>query len=322
MRTSRLMSGILTLGFLVLWTGAEASGQHGKTPAKRPKPAPVVKGTTDPQPLRLAAYSPQDKPKTGSPKEEPVKETTTVRTEERTVGQNGEYKEVSDFFNVREANSNVSQGEWEFEAPFAWETASDGGDDDTSAALSLKYGITNDLFAELEVMPMNFGDGDEQGNGDLSLVLFNQWVHESDGVPAFATWAEMRMPSGEGSSGVDGELHFNLTKTMATNFRGHLEGFIETANGGRGDEDENRRHFQWGIGPGIDYQCSENTIGVINYVNRSGEEYGNSNQNIVQVGLARKIAENQWLKAAADIGVDGRDETPNFGVKLQWSIEW
>jgi hypothetical protein len=142
-------------------------------------------------------------------------------------------------------------------------------------------------------------------------------------MPAFATWAEMRMPSGHDSSGVDGELHFNLTKTLATNFRGHLEGYIMTANGARGgDDEENRRHFQWGVGPGFDYQFNDDTIGILNYVNRVSEEYGGHNQNILELGLAHEIAEGQHLKAAIDIGLDGRDETPNFGAKLQWSIDW
>jgi len=154
------------------------------------------------------------------------------------------------------------------------------------------------------------------------LIVFYQFLHEDETWPAFASWAEMRIPTGEGSSGVDGELHFNLTKTLVENFRGHLEGFIETANGGRGDEGDGRRPFQWGIGVGFDYQFTEQTIGTINYLNRSSEEEGHSNLNILELGMVHELAENQHLKAAIDIGLDDNEETPNFGAKLQYSIEW
>ena len=232
-----------------------------------------------------------------------------------------DYREISDFFNVREANANVEQGEWELEFESQWKTGPEG-DDDFSLSTNLKYGITDDLWVELELLPINLGDGGDQGAGDLALIVFYQFLHEDETWPAFASWAEMRIPTGEGSSGVDGELHFNLTKTLVENFRGHLEGFIETANGGRGDEGDGRRPFQWGIGVGFDYQFTEQTIGTINYLNRSSEEEGHSNLNILELGMVHELAENQHLKAAIDIGLDDNEETPNFGAKLQYSIEW
>lgn len=232
------------------------------------------------------------------------------------------YREISDFFNIREAYSNVTAGEWEFEVSFAWETKS-GGSDSYGPVLSLKYGITDTFHAEIEVEQIKLGDGGDQGNGELALIVFKEWWKEAEILPAFATWGEMRIPSGEGSSGVDGELHFNLTKTLLPNFRGHLEGFLETANGARGGEDEaERRDFQWGVGPGFDYSFSDDTIAAVNYLLRSSEENGYGNQNVVQFGLAQRIAENQHLKFAVDVGVDGRESTRNVGAKILWSIEW
>ena len=232
------------------------------------------------------------------------------------------YLEISDFFNIREANANVSKGEWEVEFEAEWTTGAGEGDDDFAIWPNVKYGITDTLFIELEVLPLNLGDGGDQGNGDLALIVFNQFLKEGAYIPAFAAWAEMRIPTGQGSSGVDGELHFNVTKTLFPKFRAHLEGFIETANGGRGDEDENRRPFQWGAGPGFDYQFDEKTIGVLNYLNRSSEERGGHNQNILEIGVAREIVKGQHIKVAVDVGLDGQEETPDFGAKLLWSIEW
>lgn len=232
------------------------------------------------------------------------------------------YREISDFFNIREAYSNVTRGEWEFETTIEWETKS-GSSDSYGPVFSLKYGITDTFHAELEVERIALGQGGDQGNGELALILFKEWWKEAEISPAFATWGEMRIPSGQGSSGVDGELHFNVTKTLLPNFRGHFEGFIETANGARGGEDEDlRRAFQWGVGPGFDYSFSDDTIAAVNYLMRSSEEYGLHNQNILQVGLAQRIAQNQHLKFAVDVGLDGADETPNLGAKILWSIEW
>ena len=321
MRAISTSLGVLGVGLVLAATSGPALAQQAGGRGSPGRQSPAIKGTTDFQPTQLA-FNSQDKNKPApAPSKPTTTEKTTVTTTEKTVN-GSDYREVSDFFNIREANSSVIQGEWEFEVPFAWETSSNGKDDDFGLGASLKYGITNEVFLELELLPLNIGDGGDQGNGETALILFTQWVHESGDMPAFATWAEMRIPSGHDSSGVDGTLHFNLTKTLADKLRGHLEGYIMTANGTRGGGSEDRRHFQWGIGPGIDYQCTEKTIGIINYINRSSEEYGAHNQNILEIGLAHELTEGQHLKAAVDIGLDGNDETPNFGGKVQWSIEF
>lgn len=263
--------------------------------------------------LSISDRVPQPEEETGAMSEE---------TEITIVESDSGYREISDFFNIREANANVGQGEWEFEWDVGWKTDSGGSDDDLDTTLSLRYGITNDLFVELGVLPINFGDGGNVGNGDLELLVFYQFLHEDGALPAMAAWASMRIPTGDGSSGVDGELAMSMTKSIDDNLRLHLAGFVETANGGRGGEDENRRHFQWGIGPGIDYQCTDETIGTINYLHRSSEEYGHHNQHILEFGVAHQIADNQHIKLAVDVGLDGAEETPNFATKLQWSIEW
>lgn len=277
------------------------------------KSNPPIAGTAEQHPLRLAAY--QQKPATTSEK-------TTIKTTEKTVVESG-YKEISGFFNVREANVNVAKGVWELEVTSGWETGS-GGDDDLSAGLSLKYGVCENTYVELELIPINFGDGGDQGAGELELQVFHQWTNESDAAVAFATWASMRIPTGDGSEGVDGTLSGAITKTLGGNWRGHLNGSVTTANGAMGDSDDsNRRDFQWNIGPGLDYQCDADTIGTINYLTGSADQNGNANFGVLELGFARKIADNQHLKVAVDIDVRGNDDdAANVGAKLQWSIEW
>lgn len=232
-----------------------------------------------------------------------------------------EYREISDFFNVREANATVRKGEWEFEVEGGWFTHGNGEDDEFGLAQTLKYGITDKMFVELEVAEDTLGDGGESGAGEIYLTWFNQCLAENGGMPALAHYVTLRLPTGAGSEGVDASFHAVLTKTITDRIRGHLEGYVTTANGGPGDDDD-RKHFLWGIGPGVDYKVSDATILTANYVNRASEADGGHNQNILEFGVAHEIAPKQHVKLATDIGLDGAAETPNLGAKFQWSIEW
>ena len=288
--------------------------------------APVITGTGEDRPLLLASYQDKGKPAAEAAKPKPATETvksekTTIKTTESTVGTH-DYRGVSGFFNVREANSNVTAGETELEFTFHWATGA-GGDDYLAPGVSLKRGLTDDLFAEVELLPVSLGDGGGHGAGDLALILFYQWWHETDGMPAFATWIEGRFPTGDGSNGVDGELHLNLTQTWAPGLRGHLEGFLRTANGISGDGDEeNIRDFQWGAGPGFDWDLSDQTVAVLNYVNGSSGHYGSSNTNVLELGVAHELAPQQHVKFAFDINLDHDEGNADFAAKVQWAMEW
>ncbi|MFQ5494770.1 MAG: hypothetical protein ACE5EX_05255, partial [Phycisphaerae bacterium] len=81
------------------------------------------------------------------------------------------YREISDFFNVREAYANVSQGEWELELEGGWLTGI--GDDDFLAKVALYYGLADTTYFEVELVPARLGDGGNHGAGDLALLLFH-----------------------------------------------------------------------------------------------------------------------------------------------------
>jgi hypothetical protein len=307
---------ITSLGIVVA-VAFVAQTVFGQTPAERTAPADQkkVEPAKEKAPMSL--------------------QRTETRTETTKVTKAEAYREVSDFFNIREANSSVRACEWEFEVEAAWMTyhRSAHHDDDFTLEPALKYGITDDLFVELSVLPINLGDGldiqghhdAEDGTGDLAFQVFWQFLHEDGGwMPAMATWAEMRIPTGEGSEGVDGTLHLNITKSINPCFRAHLEGFIETANGSRGDADrfENRRHFQWGIGPGVDYSLDECNTLVFNYLNRASDEYGVRNSNIFEAGYIHKLTEHQVIKAAVDAEVHEDADGPHWTAKVQWGLSW
>jgi len=232
------------------------------------------------------------------------------------------YRGTSGFYTIREAYSNVKEGEWEFEFTFSYATR-DRARDSFRLTQSLKYGVTDDFHIELEVAEP-LGDGG-RGAGELGFTLFNTFWRETEWLPAFAGQASMRIPTGYQSSGVDGTFTGILTKTICTPFRFHVQGFVQTANGEPGDFSGDRRHFQWGVGPGFDLKLWEGAVGVLNYLNRSSETYGEHNQNILQLGLTQKLPQitetiDHALKLAWDIGLDGDRETPNFGVRMQYGI--
>ncbi|NLX06028.1 MAG: hypothetical protein GXY33_12890 [Phycisphaerae bacterium] len=273
-----------------------------------------------------------------------VQEPVEVDEEALEAGEPLEYafRGVDDFFNIREANPDVTLQEWEFQVEGGWLTRSGGPDDDVYVEPTVLYGITEDLFVSLGLLPIYIGDGGDIGNGDLNLAVFYRVLDETDDLPAVAGWAEMRIPSGEGSSGVDGTFYANLTKTITRRIRAHFGGFVMTANGQRGDgvggridngsmsgwwfgdwdNGADRRDFQWGAGPGFDYLIDEETVAVLNYLHRSSEYDGNSNMNILEAGVIREIGERQAIKAAVDVGLDGAGETPNLAGKIQYAISW
>ncbi len=78
------------------------------------------------------------------------------------------------------------------------------------------------------------------------------------------------------------------------------------------------------MGPGFDYQFSDSTRGVLNYLHSVSEEYGEHNNNVLELGMTHKFAEtdrtSQAIKCALDVGLDGQRETPNLGARLEWEI--
>lgn len=239
------------------------------------------------------------------------------------------YREVSEFFNIREANPNTVKGEWEVEVEMFWETRSNGRDDLFFMEQSVRYGVTNDFFVELGVLQPSIGDGGDQGNGDMDLTLFYRCLKEVPGedTPSIGSYINARFPTGDGSRNTDVTLGSIVTKSLGGNWRTHFQGYIRSANGGSSDWiDDGRRDVQWGWGPGFDYEIDEKTLLLINYLNKSSDKFGQHNNNILELGASHQIAQsekvNQHIKAAVDIGLDGQDETPNVGAKFLWVISF
>jgi hypothetical protein len=235
------------------------------------------------------------------------------------------HRGVSEFFNVREAYSDVTKGVWELGVTALYSTQGAENHDHFGMTQYILYGITDDMNLELIVEePMGYS-GD--GAGELRLRLFNTFWHEGDILPAFGGSAAIRIPTGYGSSGVDGVFTGNLTKTIFPKFRAHMQGQVTVASGAQGQNPtEGRRDFQWSVGPGFDYQLGENTLVALNYLQKCSDYEGHHNNNIMEAGIVHSFPKTgmfkHTVKAAIDWTLDGQDTTPNFAAKLLWAIDW
>jgi hypothetical protein len=238
------------------------------------------------------------------------------------------HRGVDEFFNVREAYTDVARCEWKFAAAADWATFDNKRQDHVFLWQTLKYGITDTLHAAVTVVePLGYG-GD--GVGELKFRLFNTCWKEADILPAFGSYLEIRTPTGYESSNVDGRWGGILTKTICRGFRAHLEGWVETSNGEPGWFEDahftgaDRRNFQWAVGPGVDWEIAEGTLLVLNYLNRVSEAYGEGNDNVLEGGLVHTFARTdrsyQQIKLGVDVGLCDKREEPNLGAKLLWQI--
>jgi len=118
-----------------------------------------------------------------------------------------------------------------------------------------------------------------------------------------------------------------VTKSLEWGTRVNVQGYIQSANGGSSDETEDGwRDVQSGFGPGFDWQVDDKTMVLINFLHKRSDKEGQYNNYIFERGATRAIANggkiSERIKTAIDIGLDGEDETPNFGARFLWSISW
>ena len=204
--------------------------------------------------------------------------------------------------------------EFEVEITFDWSTKSDGEDDHVGNEFELNYGLLPNLEVGLAV-PVEYGDGRVEGNGDLDLYAHYRLWKDADWYPGFAVRGNIRLPTGVDSSGVDGTFTFVLDKNFGLH-RVTLNGVLKTANG---HNVEDVRHFQWAVGVGYDHPIiDDKTLFVADYFNKSSEEEGHGNINLLEFGVQREIAEHHTIGVGVTIGLDDNEETPNLGVGVKY----
>lgn len=254
-----------------------------------------------------------------------VSESTTVTTTTTTVSSG------YDFFaplNINDATP-FETGAVDFRLRFEWINGLDDReiysdpDDDYIVGGSIVWGAAENFQLSFDV-PVTVGDaGDRDGkaDGNADTYIGAQWrfIEEQDMIPAIALEGTARIPTGDGSSGVDGRFGLDFTKEFGdSDVRGHFNAFCITANG---NNTPNERNFQWGFVVGADGPlCADGAVRwIADYMHRSSVHFGVANQNVLELGTEWVISDAHKMGFTTQIGLDGNDDTQAFGARLNYA---
>ena len=255
---------------------------------------------------------------------------------------------ISELWAMDDANP-IATGQVDLRLTGQWVTSSapanfGDSDDDFVFEPSLRWGpcANVEVFASVPIWLGDSGDRGafDYGNYDTYVGFTWRIMEPQDIWPAAALGASARIPTGDGSSGIDGELRLILTNEYESGMRSHINAFAATINddedaSGGGffgpfggffgaDDFGDPRHFQYGFVIGMDGPlCGDGAVRwVADYMNRSSLHYGASNMNILELGWEWTMAEARKLGMSVQIGLDDEDDTPNFGaaVSYAWSL--
>ncbi len=221
----------------------------------------------------------------------------------------------------------VPTGQVDLRLTFRWITSSfpaNLGDssDDYVVTPSLTWGACEnvEVFADVPVWVGDGGDAGalEEGNADTNLGFTWRLTDQQDYWPAAALRGTMRVPTGDNSNGVDGELRLLLTNEYDEGLRSHLNAFASTVNT---DNDENLRHFQWGVAVGMDGPLTSDGAvrWVADYLHRSSFHYGIRNINQFEAGFEWNMDEAQKLGMSIQVGLDQSGDNSNLGAAVTYA---
>ena len=199
----------------------------------------------------------------------------------------------------------------------------------------------------------------EDGNYDTTIGLMWRLHEQTAGdhmegylhLPSIALSTYARVPTGCGSSGVDGELRLSVTYEYDSGIRSHINVFGKSVNGdnqefidadsldltfndvvnllsnsvgisaGGGGLDIDPRHFQWGVVIGADGPlCADGAVRwVADYMHRSSEFYGRGDMDIFEIGWEWEINEASKFGTSVLAGLDHMGDNPNFGASVMYS---
>lgn len=240
----------------------------------------------------------------------------------------------------------IPTGQIDLRVGFQWVTAgapANRGDSDDDFALTptIVWGTCENVELYIGTTAWLGDGGDvgalEDGNFDTNVGLLWRLSDQDGDMPALAIAGGMRLPTGDGSSGVNGELRLILTNDYDSGIRSHVNVFGASINGDNdetsryddhfhlsdlfGGGDHDARDFQWGVSLGLDGPlCDDDAVRwVADYVHRSSRHDGRSNMNLLELGVEWDMPDAGNLGIATQIGLDRTGDTPNFGVGIIYS---
>jgi hypothetical protein len=179
-----------------------------------------------------------------------------------------------------------------------------------------------ELSVATPVWMANSWDIPGQPDGNYDTYLGGLWRLSDFAADwgQFALGWRLRLPTGEHSNGVDGQLRLVLTNEYDSGIRSHLNFWGTTVNT---DNVEEARHFQYGAVAGLDGPLGDDGSlrWIFDYMYEISHEYGGGRRNSVEGGLQWQIDECNKLGFSVQAGLDhSEDETPELGAALTYSL--
>lgn len=226
-----------------------------------------------------------------------------------------------DSYSTLEDGQPGAPGRIQVQLDQGWETRS-GESDAILFTPQLQYTPDWNDFSRLTQFtlsfPMEYGNGEIDGNADAELGWQQRWISEDGWVPTMATLLELRFPTGYRSSGIDGKLTGIVAKDLGPGTL-YFNAFAKTVNGNNID---NARDFQWGLRAGYQWVINEEFAITTDYVHQSSEEEGHADSNVLEVSGEWHIGDNLVFGPGISFGLDDNEETPDFGAgfRLTWAF--
>jgi hypothetical protein len=174
-------------------------------------------------------------------------------------------------------------------------------------------------FAHLRAeIPIYTGSGPTSTSGDVILGGFYNFLDETNGRPAMGISADIEIPTGTHSRGIDPILFYYVTKSIGTG-NGHDRihaniGWIHNS-GALPDE----RDDLYVLRAGYSREMFVNTVVGVDFVREKLRQRGIT-ENIIEIGALHRLT--QLLNLSVTLGVGVADESPDYrigaGVQLRW----
>lgn len=242
----------------------------------------------------------------------------------------------------------IETGRIDLRVGFQWVTAgapANGGDsdDDFSLTPTIVWGTCENVELSIGATAWLGDGGDvgplEDGNYDTNVGILWRLADQDGDMPAIAIAGSMRLPTGNGSHGVDGGLRLILTNSYDSGIRSHINVWGTAIDGENeestriddyedydlsdlfDDDDHDARNVRWGVSVGLDGPLCDNGAvrWVADYVYNSSRYEGRSGINTLELGVEWDMPDAGNLGIATQIGLDRAGETPNFGVGITYS---
>lgn len=258
------------------------------------------------------------------------KETTTVKTTTTTTAVKSGFDLLGgETWNVTDATPFQCgavdlrlAGRWTETARTSLENGRRQGNTDDAWTIqpAVVWGAAENLEVSFTVPIRNIENLSDatDGNYDTYFGLLYRLKEQQDYWPAIALASNLRIPTGDGSNGVDWELRLAMTNEYESGIRSHLNFFGATVNT---NNYPNARDFQYGAVAGLDGPlCADGAVRwVVDYEYRISDQDGGGRQNTGEAGWQWQINECSKLGMSVQASLDHAEDSSNVGAALTYA---